>query len=89
MSIWKILGIVYFDFRRNDVLFYLYSLHFTDNIATINNAKKMETSFIELMGNTSVNRVCYFGRVGQSDRPSIRSIRKELKDLEHISSKSG
>jgi hypothetical protein len=33
--------------------------------------------------------VCYFGRVGQSDRPSSRSIRKELKDLEHISSKSG
>jgi molybdopterin/thiamine biosynthesis adenylyltransferase len=74
--------IAFSEYLRRDV-------HFTDNIATINNAKKMETSFIELMGNTSVNRVCYFGRVGQSDRPSSRSIRKELKDLEHISSKSG
>jgi nucleoside-diphosphate-sugar epimerase len=25
MSIWKTWGIMYFDFRKNDVLFYLYS----------------------------------------------------------------
>ncbi|MDU0356343.1 ThiF family adenylyltransferase [Paraglaciecola aquimarina] len=73
--------IIFSEYLRRNV-------KFTDNLATIKNAREMESLYVELMGDIPVNRVCYFGRVGQSSRPSSRSIRKSLEDLKYIPNKA-
>lgn len=70
--------IVFSEYLRRDVTF-------TSNPATIENARQMEDKFIDLMGDQqTVAKVCYFGRLGRSERVASRSIRKDLSELKYV-----
>lgn len=54
---------------------------FSTDERAINNAKRMDDKFKQLIGEQSVAESVYLARVGRAKHPTARSIRKELSDL--------
>jgi hypothetical protein len=54
---------------------------FTDNQATIDNAKKMDSKFTDIFSDTNTANIVFMGRLGRSEAVKYRSVRMSLDEL--------
>ncbi|WP_016957038.1 hypothetical protein [Catenovulum agarivorans] len=66
--------VIFSELLRNQV-------QFTQDQRALSNAVKMEAQFRQFVGDEAVNKAVYMGRLGRSDLPSSRSVRKSLAEL--------
>ncbi|EWH11131.1 molybdopterin/thiamine biosynthesis family protein [Catenovulum agarivorans DS-2] len=66
--------VIFSEYIRNGV-------EFSENPYTNQNADKMDQVFKQLIGEDKVQRSVYMGRVGRSELPTSRSVRKPLTEL--------
>ena len=66
--------VIFSEYLRNDI-------KFSTNPYTMRKAEMMDREFQRLIGESNVTRSIYMGRIGRSELPSSRSIRKPLAEL--------